>query len=201
MNLLNLTSLILVFIGAIHSEVSNTETPLDTKTVVSEQIVWSADRPLTWDDFNGTPDPSTHLHAYTRVSMKSNFVSNTQTTALLNVMGYFEKTNSWVLKDQKTTTLLLHEQRHFDICEIYRRKLMKELEAHDNFNFSNFGQEAQGIFNRVFKAFQDEQARYDRETEHSKIKERQKEWGTFIDGELKKLEKYSGHDVTVKVNS
>jgi len=200
MNLLNLTSLILIFIGAINSQVSNSETPSNNKTVVSDQIVWSADRPLTWEDFNGTPDQSVHLHAYTRVSMKSNFVSNTQTSAVLNVMGYFEKANSWVKKDQKTTSLLLHEQRHFDICDIYRRKLMKELEAHDNFNFSNFGQEAQGIFNRIFKAFQDEQARYDRETEHSKLKDRQEEWGVFIDAELKKLNKYAGHDVTVQVN-
>jgi hypothetical protein len=164
------------------------------------QITWVKDQPLTWNDFEGTPDNSTHLHAYTRTSLKTDFLSNTSNSAVLAVSGYFDKSESWVKPDQKTDRLLVHEQRHFDMSEIYRRKLMQKLESFEGFSFKNFSKEASRIFNEIFQELTSEQKRYDQETQHSKIEDKQKAWGEYIDKELEKMKAYEGLEITVKVN-
>ena len=172
----------------------------NTDTSADNEIVWEQGKRLTWDDFKGKPDPDTHLHAYTRTSLKSDFVSNTQTSAVLAVTGYFVKNESWVMPEQKTDKLLAHEQLHFDLNELYRRKLANKLENHNGFTFKNFSQEASKIFQEVFNEMASEQKRYDQETQHSKIDAKQKEWEANIAAELKKWNKYQGTEITVQVN-
>lgn len=164
-----------------------------------EIVAWEVGKPLSWEDFQAEPDESSHLHAYTRVGMKTDFISANGNEAELSVKGYFEKGKSWVKPDQKTAGLLNHEQRHFDICELYRRKLKKQLSEFDGFNYKNFSQEANRIFNEVFQEFTIEQKRYDQETQHSKLKEKQKSWEAYIDEELDKLKKFKGQKVIVQV--
>lgn len=163
------------------------------------QITWKTDQPLSWSDFKGKPDQNTPLHAYSMVGIKTDFVGSSGNQAELTVIGYFDKTKSWVKDDHKTGVLLAHEQLHFDLCEIYRRKLRKTLAGHKGFTYQNFSAEANRIFQENFQALTKEQQRYDRETQHSKLRDKQEAWAKFIDAELLKLQSHSGQTVVVQI--
>ena len=167
----------------------------------SDELKWEEGKLLTWKDFKGKANSQSTLHAYTRVGMKTDFIAAKGEEAELEVRGYFIKSQSWVQPDQKTVGLLAHEQLHFDICELYRRKLKKELSEFSNFSYDNFSKEANRIFNEVFQKFMDEQKRYDSETHHSKLKEKQADWNIYVKKEIKKLDQYAGQKLLVKVNS
>ena len=170
-------------------------------TTTGDEIKWEAGKKLSWNDFKGKADSHSTLHAYTRVGMKTDFIAAKGEEAELEVRGYFIKSKSWVKPDQKTAGLLAHEQLHFDICELYRRKLKKQLSEFNHFSYNNFSTEANRIFNEVFQKFMDEQKRYDSETHHSKLKEKQADWERFIQNEIKKLDAFAGQKLVVKVNT
>ena len=108
----------------------------------------------------------------------------------MGVFGYFEKNKSWVKAGEKTDHLLKHEQKHFDLCEVYRRILVKRLEAGNPYSYDNFNKKVGDIFNKTFKDYTDEQEKYDHETNHSQKKEEQIKWDGDIVKRLNDLEKY-----------
>jgi len=109
-------------------------------TLDEDVIGWSKDRKLTWADFKGSPDPDDKHIALTNsigyrkcdpeiIKNKSGYeikLVNIKTFAL------FRKSSSWVkesvLSGQNRNIILEHEQGHFDISEIFRRKFEKELQ-------------------------------------------------------------------------
>ena len=120
-------------------------------------------------------------------SYGSDFNSNNNNEIQL---GYFEKNKSWVKPGEKTNHLLSHERKHFDLCEVFRRKLIKNLEASKTYNYDSFSDEIEKIFNENFEDYTKEQERYDEETHHSQKIESQIKWNKFISKELLRLKKY-----------
>ena len=108
----------------------------------------------------------------------------------MGVYGFFEKKKSWVKKRHSSDKLLNHEQKHFDLCEVYRRKFIKKLETQNPIDNKKFSEQMQETFNLIFAAYTQEQSRYDRETEHSLNEEEQERWDKYIEEQLSKLEKY-----------
>ena len=164
-----------------------------------DRISWSKDYQLTWDDFKGIPDNSDHLDAYTMLGLSLEVMGQEENVVELGVFGYFEKNKSWVKVDEKTDHLLAHEQKHFDLCEVYRRVLVKKLEAKKSYSFDKFSDQIGKIFNDVFEDYTKEQARYDEETNHSQKKDAQKRWNKFISKELSRLKKYDKIAASLKV--
>ena len=81
--------------------------------------------------------------------------------------------------------MLNHEQLHFDIAELFARKLRKELEKP---RFTTASTEE--IFSAVasFNMELDKmQKRYDNETNHYRNKKKQKKWEIYVGEELAKL--------------
>ena len=171
----------LFFVG-----ISSSENPEND----SDRISWDKDQQLKWDDFKGVPDNSNELDAYTMLGISLEVMGQKDGQVDMGVFGYFEKNKSWVKVDEKTDYLLAHEQKHFDLCEIYRRKLIQTLEAKKTYSFDTFSDQIGKIFNQVFEDYTKEQARYDEETNHSQKKEAQKRWNKFISKELSRLKKY-----------
>jgi hypothetical protein len=81
--------------------------------------------------------------------------------------------------------LLEHEQAHFDLCEVYARRLRKRVED------SNYKLDIDNAIFEVFEAFKKRQKLYDQETNHSRNKEKQAEWLKIIANELSELDNYS----------
>ena len=92
------------------------------------------------------------------------------------VSANFNKNTSWCRKEYQSETLLKHEQLHFDIAELFARKLKL---AFSNYSYSrNYQNEILEIFEEKKLEYHAMQRRYDEETEHSLNMFKQKEWKT-----------------------
>lgn len=163
---------------------------IGNKAIAQKQdlIPWSSDLELKWKDFKGKPDKFTDLKAITSSGIK--FGAKCVNGELMLTIGcYFDRKDSWV-KGEQNEYLLAHEKLHFDITELYTRKLIQKLTSLSDPCGKDLDK-MQQIYddNSVdYNAFQD---RYDRETDHSLNKEKQKEWEELVARELKRLEMYS----------
>jgi len=158
--------------------------------VDSNRIAWDQKSKLKWKDFKAKPEHSSSLDAYTMLGISIEVIGQKNGKIDMGVFGYFEKNKSWVKPGERNENLLHHEQKHFDVCEVYRRILVQKLEAGNPYSFNGFSNEVGQIFEEVFADYTKEQARYDKETNHSQNKKEQAEWNKFIAQELLRLKKY-----------
>jgi hypothetical protein len=145
-----------------------------------EVVPWSGSRRLTWQDFKCEPVRNTEAVALTSTSLGISYkVKNNQ--FIYDISCGFSKRHSWGLL--RTSYILAHEQGHFDITEIYARKLHHELQ-HYRFNPASFKEDINTIYQNIVKGKEDLQNLYDSETDHSRKKVRQEEWLVRIEALL-----------------
>ena len=157
-----------------------------------QKILWKADEKLTWADFQGAPDPRIPYHANTSSGLSFSWSLKTSEDSaefVYEVHSYFHPMESWVKGEQPSASLLAHEQLHFDISELYVRKLRQQLAGYQ------LGAEVKEDLNRIYqeneKGRQLMQDRYDRESDHGLEKEAQAKWKVFVDTELLKFAEFS----------
>lgn len=154
-----------------------------------EMLDWDANRKLTWADYKGKPDPDSDAAASTATILSVSYnISSTGFTYKIECR--FSKTRSWVL--HKTDYLLSHEQGHFDIAEIFARKLNKKLSEYQ-FNKKTCEKDLDKIYDEIDEEKDKMQHDYDRETHHSINKEKQAEWLQKISQELNKYKNYADY--------
>jgi hypothetical protein len=160
------------------------------KPAGSSLINWSAERRLTWDDFKARPDRGSPNAALTGTDIKFDFSYNSNKGFQYHISCWFDKNKSW--GRVKTDYILSHEQGHFDIAEIYARKLCKAFrEYHPDAEKAQ--KDVNRIYEKVIRELTETQKRYDHETNFSINKEEQMEWLKKIDDELKSLEPYADY--------
>jgi FtsZ-binding cell division protein ZapB len=141
------------------------------------QIKWSADRPLVWDDFKGPIDQSSEHTASTYGQYKYSYMchrTGDKYAVKVKLDSWFDESISWKKPDKLSDALLKHEQIHFDIHELYARKMEK---AFNDYKYtSDYQNELKDIFQKYLEEERSMQAQYDSETNHSKIKDKQLEW-------------------------
>ena len=142
-----------------------------------ELLEWSASRKLTWADYKATPNPRSDAAASTTTTLVVNY-DITNTRFGYKIQSRFSKTRSWGL--HKTDYILSHEQGHFDIAEIFARKLHQKLSEY-KFDKKSYQKDLKKIYDDVTGEKEEMQNKYDRETNHSIKKQEQAEW-------LKKIE-------------
>lgn len=152
----------------------------------SEKISWRENKPLTWKDFQGTPNPNagfvassnTGIHFY--YSFSTNQDKEVKVT--YTVESFFNQEKSWFLADQVTPHILNHEQAHFDITELHARILRKRL-SERKFT-ANAKSEIEGIYQKVDQERRAMQIRFDKETDHSRNEEKEIAWEKQIAKQL-----------------
>ena len=167
----------------------------------SDPIVWNKDRPLTWDDFKGTPDNNAKEDAEVSTTVHSDAqfegteggpitVTSVSTTATM------EPDQSWVKDGKKTDDLLNHEQGHFDIAQIFALKKQQEMLGLVGKEFKDEAALQQKIDEICKKNDEDRKKMnddYDKQTEHGTDKKKQEDWNKKIqkdlENEQKQLEK------------
>jgi len=163
--------------------------------ILSENIPWQADRTLSWSDFKGDLSLSRSFPeenvALTSSGIYYKFGFDGYKT-YYKVFAFFNPKQSWVKPKKADKNHLKHEQVHFDITELYARKIRKTLsentfQKHDNKKFEN-------IVKTNISAMEEMQKLYDSETEHSINAEAQKQWNIKIKTELEKLKNYENYD-------
>lgn len=149
--------------------------PLHAQT----NIPWSADRPLTWADFKGTPPRGTDRDAYTYYGISASFERDGQGRITAEVSCVFMPVESWVRPPAKASAqLLAHEQLHFDLAELHARRFARELPA----QLGGAGPEAafQRAHDRMMDRLREEQERYDRDTDHGRDAAAQARWAADV---------------------
>ncbi len=163
------------------------------------KIIWSKDRQLTWDDFKGKPIKGGQRAAFTDSGMDLQF-SYEGENQLLKITShtYFLKNRSSVNPEKKSDEILKHEQGHFDISEIYSRKLHKNI-MEEKLKEKILNKKMAEIASKYKNELDKFQDLYDKETNHSINKEKQLDWNNRIAKQLKELEKYAEPDFSVEL--
>jgi hypothetical protein len=152
-------------------------------------IYWTASRKLTWDDYRAQPKQGADAAASTAtyLGIEYNFGKDGFD---YKITCSFSKTRSWAL--HKNDYILAHEQGHFDIAEIFARRLHKKMQEYV-FNKKTFKEDLKKIYMDLMSekdAFQND---YDEETNHSIHREKQRHWLQKINEELLALKDYADY--------
>lgn len=163
--------------------------PLPAQQPGEELLDWSSTRKLTWADYKANPNPDSDAAASTTsylgfsYSIKNEYFSFT-------IESKFSKTRSWGL--HKTAYILSHEQGHFDIAEIYARKLHKKVKEY-RFNRRTYQKDLKEIYQEILDEKEEMQNAYDKETNHSINKEKQTAWLLKIGKLLEEYKEYADY--------
>ncbi|THU33432.1 DUF922 domain-containing protein [Niastella caeni] len=150
-------------------------------------IPWSASRKLTWSDFKGNPDPHSTNAALTSSNINIEFGYDDKGFQY-SIKCSFDPNRSWVRI--KNNDVLAHEQGHFDIAEIFARRLNKLMKAY-RFNAKTAGTDVNKLYEGTMKQHREAQTQYDQETDYSRNKTKQEEWLKKITGDLNSLEGFA----------
>lgn len=166
-------------------------------------FAWSADRKLTWSDFQGRVPASVKIdQLHTKEAETSSGILMKMKTGGKNpvykvdVVAVFDPSKSWV--HSKDSSGLIHEQGHFDITEINARDLRKEL-SQTTFKRNNFTVRLRTLYNRTNVLAERMQEEYDKETIHHLDTLQQNRWNKLIADSLQALSSWSDTTVTLSV--
>lgn len=121
---------------------------------------WHVDSMLQWDDFKGFTTIKNAHDASTNCNIAYYFDIQND-TIFFEVNAYLDRNKSWRKKMKCDLDLLMHEQIHFDIAELYARLLRKEL-----YEFpipkNNITDTVKRIYRNHINAYKQEQEKFDR---------------------------------------
>jgi len=159
------------------------------------KIVWDSAKKVLWSDFQGKVNPEVFGNALTAYKIdffpenvfvdEQDRIRNYQN---LTVKARFYKKESWKTPNVNNL-VLIHEQLHFDIAELYARKIRKrfqELKINKETRFTVYSKEYKILWRECRKY----QSDYDYETHHGIKDEINKTWKEKVYKELASLEKY-----------
>jgi hypothetical protein len=163
--------------------------PMHSTEETAEYIPWQEERLLTWDDFQGPPKRHTDAVASTSTSLG---IAYQLANGKLNyqITCNFSKTKSW--GSMKTDYILAHEQAHFDITEIYARRLHQALSNYQ-LNRRTYQEDIGKIYNDIVAGKEALQHAYDGGSDHSRRKKEQYDWLNKIDQLLVETTPYAAY--------
>ena len=151
-----------------------------------ELLLWNEFYKLQWEDFQGEPDPGSLGDAGTAVQIKATpFLVRKEIK--YDVEAFFNRKKSWA-RDE-SPSLLAHEQLHFDIAELYARKIrkkIKELQARGVDNIKIYNAAIQDLLLESNEV----DAQYDLETLHGALSKKQAAWTRDVKEQLADLKGY-----------
>lgn len=164
-------------------------------------IEWSPSRPLTWDDFVGPvpADADPERVAATAASLSWSYayaVEQSRDACVyrildIQVRATFDPKESWVRTGHRTAAVLLHEQGHFDIAELYKERFeedtrelvssARECRGSNERKIARFVErDLNGLigsaFDELWRTYRARQDAYDDETRHGMNTQAQASW-------------------------
>jgi len=149
-------------------------------------IRWDPEHRLRWSDFKAQPPKNTSVAAITASGIAYRFSameSRGKMEVDCSIDTFFYPESSWYRPDAANEIILSHEQLHFDISELFARKMRERVERY-SFS-SNVKTEMNRIYEQILREMRAFQKRYDEETNFSREVEKQLEWNKLIASELK----------------
>jgi len=152
-----------------------------------ERMAWDEDRALRWSDFKGAPDYLLDFVATTNSGMTQSYSIDSDGVldkSTSTVLAHFYPTFSWYKPADTTAAILRHEQSHFDITEIHVRKLRKRI--HEFTFTTNSKEEIKQLYQITEQERRATQRLFDKETDHSRIKDQELLWQQRIRDSLER---------------
>jgi len=168
----------------------------------SNYLAWNKERPLLWSDFKGVyEDTGTLAQAKTTYKIEIEPLEvlvdesdNIQNYLDMDVETRFYPEKSWVQESSDlvviTDNLLQHEQLHFDIAELYARKMRYEFSKLKKAKIRDFDA-YQNVWTRLWKECRAVQKKFDFETNHGIEDAESIAWTVRIKEQLKTYEPFS----------
>lgn len=163
---------------------------VDNVKLYETKFEWSSNRKLTWEDYKGTPAPHQEANVAATTSCRFGLLATPPGSTKVSVTNEFICHQSSVRPGQKKPELLAHEQLHFDLCEVYARKLRKELAA-TPLTPADVMVLSRDAFIKTYKLYKESQFLYDQETNHGLNPQAQTAWKHKVEEELEALAAYT----------
>lgn len=166
---------------------------LTVSILFGQKIIWQEEQKLVWDNFKSPVNRKNNpdVAAYTNCGWEYSVVKSTnpKSPVAIEIRAIFTEDKSW--KDVKKINdyILLHEQKHFDIAELFARKLRKAV-AEKIKTSGDYDKLFKTIYNGISNDYKNFQISYDRDTRHGMNKEKQAEYNAAISEELDNLKSY-----------
>lgn len=150
-----------------------------------DKMFWNENRKLVWEDFKSQTKPGTSQAAATTFCGISYLLSSPTkkfTAKNVKIESFFVPSKSWAHQDHRTEMVLMHEQSHFDIAELFARKFRKIIsdQVLD-------AKSLQKLYTAIYNDYKAYQQDYETVTNHGRIREKQLEYSAKIDAEIKDL--------------
>ena len=153
-------------------------------TTAYNEKVWDSTNTLEWKDFNTQPSEA-YYDALTATAISFSYTTKA-TTFDIEVFAVFDKDESWVNSHKASEALLSHEQLHFDITELWTRRLRRAISDARYLDEEILAE----LYDAHLKGMARMQQYYDAETHHSLRHKPQRNWSTRVRAELNKLSDY-----------
>lgn len=158
------------------------------------EISWQRDRKLSWDDFRGLvpkdAEEQTAAATFCGIGFETNVITRKSPNVDIRVYNTFYINNSWVRPEERSEAVLIHEQGHFDLCELYTRKLRAEM-SNVAVDVNTLKPVLRNIYDRVQAEYRMRQESYETETAHGVNYDEQYKWEKILEKELNETEQWS----------
>jgi len=158
--------------------------------ILRDSICWRKDYKLKWSDFKGVRGPGEQAKAATSAAIYVGGHRDKNGLPDYTVNNWFVKRLSWTT-DTTSLTLLAHEQVHFDIAELYVRKIRKAVDALRKKKLTKYTSYDQ-VIDKLLDEREAMDDRYDKECAHGTFLDIQNKWAELIAQELAALQRYAG---------
>lgn len=155
----------------------------------SDRLLWSSVKKIRWEDFQALPDSNlSQIAALTSSSIVYSYYCDND-VLVFTVKAIFRKNESWVRPEAKKDFYLSHEALHFDITELFARKLRQKLQQ---YRFAcNQSADMEMLSKEVLEEWRNTDKKYDVETHFSHDLQMQKDWYVFVHEQLFDYREYA----------
>ncbi|QDO94570.1 DUF922 domain-containing protein [Formosa sediminum] len=179
--------IIITYIGFTMSVQAQHVKPIQLET--EDGIIWTANRKLKTSDFLGKTKSKASGKALTGANIIIIPYTYNNGKYQYQVLAKFYKKLSWINTD--SNYILDHEQLHFDIAELFARKMRQEIHLVKQRSGTVLETDYRRIHKTLFQDYINFQKLYDTETKHSTIKDAQQKWNVLIAKKLESLNAYT----------
>jgi hypothetical protein len=153
-----------------------------------DSITWNKNFKLGWTDFQGRPDSLENWQAVSAIVISIKGFKE-RSRPKFQVTNQFIRSRSWT-KNKESEKLLKHERLHFELSEVYARKMRKLIAEAVGRKIKNYYY-YYDIVKKVSAKNDLAHQQYDKETYYGTIDQEQQRWQEYISKELYSLRKYS----------
>lgn len=160
------------------------------------EIEWRSTYKLVWGDFKAGVPSKHEFSALSNIGFKFSVNQPNLTSLNVYLLTIFNRDNSWVKRTHKSGNLLNHEQKHFDLYEVWMRKCRKEII--ETITLKNAKDKLESLVTKYHKLALKDQTKYDNQSKHSINTEKQAEWDKKISEELEEYKDYASSSVLIR---